>query len=418
MVLVTRPNLLEFREGARAWLEQQVPRRSDLDVETAWGQGSDSVAIFRDFTSAEEMELINNHRQWVQRKADAGFANVSWAPRWGGRGLSLVYDRVFAEEESKFAIPPFHEAIGITVGLVAPTIRAFGNDEQRERFLRRMLRTEDLWCQLFSEPGGGSDLAGATTKAERDGDAWVLNGQKVWTSGARYADWGYAICRTDSAVPKHRGLTAFVVPMDTPGVEVRPLRQITGGSSFNEVFFSDVRIPDANRLGDAGAGWRVALTTLGFERSARIDDNGRRRVQRLISLAHHLGRQDDAPIRQLVARAFSRQRLLDLTSQRAEARARNADQTPGPEGSIDKLYRTETMRVFNEAASALLGLRLVANTGEWGTFAWAEHVVGTAGARIAGGTDEIQRNILGERILGLPREPRLDRDIPFQQVPR
>jgi alkylation response protein AidB-like acyl-CoA dehydrogenase len=279
-----------------------------------------------------------------------------------------------------------------------------------------MLRTDDLWCQMFSEPGAGSDLAGLVTSAVRDGDEWVLNGQKVWTSGAQFADWGYILCRTDPSLPKHRGLTAFIVSMSAPGLEVRPLRQMTGGSSFNEVFFNDVRVPDGDRLGAPGHGWRVALTTLGFERTATGVPGGMRTVGLLMTLARRLCRDEDPVVRELLACAYCRQRISDLSDERAKAALRSGE-TPGPEGSIGKLYRSETLRAINEAASVILGPRLLADTGEWGTYTWTEHLLGTAGARIAGGSDEIQRNILGERLLGLPGEPRVDRDVPFRDVP-
>jgi alkylation response protein AidB-like acyl-CoA dehydrogenase len=238
----------------------------------------------------------------------------------------------------------------------------------------------------------------------------------VWTSGAQYADFGYALCRTDPDVPKHRGLTAFLVDMRAPGVEARPLRQMTGGSSFNEVFFTDVRVPDAMRLGEVGGGWSVAITTLGFER-AGAGGISATTADRLVATAQALGRADDPVIRQLLARAVTHQTLMGLNKRRVLARQR-AGATPGPEGSIGKLFWTEGLRLLNEVAGTILGPRLVADTGEWGTYAWSEHLLGTSGFRVAAGTDEVQRNILGERVLGLPADVRSDRDLPFRDVPR
>jgi len=410
------PSIDEFRAEARAWFASRLePRSDDGDKVVEWGRGSDSVALFHNLSAEDERALIDTQRAWLQQKCDAGMAHVSWEPEWGGRGLPLAYERVLLEEEGRFASPPTHEAVSITISLIGNTLRAVGSAEQKERFLRRAIRTEDIWCQLFSEPGAGSDLAGAEMTATRTADGWVLNGQKVWTSGAQYAAWGYALCRTDPDVPKHRGLTAFIVPMDAPGVEVRPLRQMTGGSSFNEVFFTDVHVPDDLRLGEVGAGWSVAITTLGFERGSAGGRGGV--VGRLMALAAHVGRQDDPVVRQLIAKAYTHEKLLALNVERAKSRLR-AGETPGPEGSIGKLFWTEGLRLNNHIATTLLGPRMVADTGEWGTYAWSELLLGTAGFRVAAGTDEVQRNILSERVLGMPPEPRVDRDVAFRDVPR
>lgn len=407
--------LEDFMAGARSWLDVNAERRP-VDGRIVWGQGSDSVALFQNLSYEEEKEHIEACRRWISRKADAGFANLSWDRRWGGRGLPPAYDRAFRELEGEYQVPTSHEAVGITTDLIAPTIHAVGTDDQRERFLRKMLRTDELWCQLFSEPAAGSDLAGVTTRGDRDGADWVLNGQKVWTSGAQFADWGYVLCRTDPTVAKHSGLTAFVVSMSAPGVEVRPLRQMTGGASFNEVFFTDVRVPDRDRLGDPGGGWRVALTTLGFERGSFLGATGNRTVARLIELARQLELSSDPLVRDKLARAYSRERILQWTGERVKARLRSGE-PPGPEGSIGKLYWTESLRVYNDVAMTLLGSRLAANTGEWGMYAWTEHLLGSAGYRVAAGTDEVQRNILAERVLGLPSGHRADRDVPFRDIP-
>ncbi|MEI8241080.1 MAG: acyl-CoA dehydrogenase family protein, partial [Actinomycetota bacterium] len=275
-------------------------------------------------------------------------------------------------------------------------------------------------CQLFSEPSAGSDLASLTTRATADGDEWVLDGQKVWTSGARFAQWGLAITRTDTSVPKHRGLTAFLVPFDADGVEVRPIRQMSGGANFNEVFLTGVRLPDSLRLGAVGEGWRVALTCLGFERDHSGGGGGGMvggGYHQVRAAAEHFGLTNDPVARQVLADLFVHARVAQLTNRRAAAKLK-AGQTPGPEGSLGKLMWTANMTRVSDAIAHILGPRLVADTGEWGTYAWAKHVLGAPGYRIAGGSDEIQRNIIGERVLGLPAEPRLDKDIPFADRPR
>jgi alkylation response protein AidB-like acyl-CoA dehydrogenase len=237
----------------------------------------------------------------------------------------------------------------------------------------------------------------------------VVNGQKVWSSGAAYAEFGELICRTDPSVPKHRGMTAFIVPMDAPGIAVRPIRQMSGGASFNEVFLTDVRIPDRLRLGAEGEGWKVALTTLGFERSAAASGGGSGRVggslRQVLELARHLERGADPVLRQRLARLYIDYRLLGLNAARASAAAR-AGRPPGPESSIGKLARTTAKARMSDVVTTVLGPRLTADSGEWGTYAWAEHVLGAPGYRIAGGSDEIQRNIIAERVLGLPTDPK------------
>lgn len=413
------PSLDEFRTAARAWLAERLEAKPPPE-EFRWGVGSDSVAVFHNVGQDDMRAIVDEGRRWMQERATAGYHAVSWDRRYGGLGLSGAHERAYREEESRFRGPAIHEAIGITRELIAPTIRAHGSDEQKDRFLAKMLATEEMWCQLYSEPGSGSDLAGLSTRAVRDGDEWVIDGQKVWTSGAQFAHWGYILCRTDPDAPKHRGITAFLVPMDAPGVQVRPLRQMSGGASFNEVFFDGLRIPDSLRLDAVGAGWRVAMTTLGFERSAGSGETGGKvpgKVTRLFELARHLGRADEPVVRQELARLWSHYRVHSMNLQRARAKLR-AGQTPGPEGSIGKLSNDLGNVAMTRVASLLLGARLTADSGDWGTFAWSEHVTGSPGGQVAGGTDEIQRNIIGERVLGLPKEPQVDRDIPFREVRR
>jgi acyl-CoA dehydrogenase len=254
----------------------------------------------------------------------------------------------------------------------------------------------------------GSDLAGLQTRAERDGDEWIINGQKVWTSGAQYSDIGEIICRTDPDVPKHKGLSGFIVDMRAPGVEVRPLRQMTGGASFNEVFFTDVRVPADHLLADANQGWTVALTTLMNERASIGGGGGGGGgvigSGRLVEMLRHFNRDGDPIARQRLAEVFIHSKVSSYTTLRAMEKIK-AGQLPGPEMSIAKLSLTNNLRRVSDLVSLVLGPRLIADTGEWGTYAFAELVLGLPGMRVAGGTDEIMRNIVGERVLGLPKEP-------------
>ncbi|HEX6393456.1 MAG TPA: acyl-CoA dehydrogenase family protein [Acidimicrobiales bacterium] len=394
----------EFANQARRWLETVAKHRSD-PVATGWAEGSDDVSVFHDLTEDQERLLLHEAMAWQRLKFDAGYGAISWPEEFGGLGRPAEYETAFRRVEAEFEVPPGHETFSVTVGLVAPTVREFGTEQQRQVLIPRFLRTEELCCQLFSEPGAGSDLASLSTRAERDGDSWVVRGQKVWSSGAQFSAWGELIARTDGGA-KHAGLTAFMVPMDLPGVTVRPIRQMSGGSSFNEVFLDDVRLPDRLRLGEVGQGWKVALTTLGFERAG---SGGGRSVggswEQLLALARHLGRNDDPVVRQELARCFANERVRGFVRARVEQNA-EAGGAPGPEGSIGKLLWTRSLAEISHIAGELLGPRLTADSGEWGTWAWTAHVLGAPGYRIAGGSDEIQHNIIAERVLRLPRDPR------------
>jgi acyl-CoA dehydrogenase len=285
-----------------------------------------------------------------------------------------------------------------------------------------MWRGDMIWCQLFSEPGAGSDLAGLQSRADRDGDEWILNGQKVWTSGAHYSDLGEIICRTDPDMPKHKGLTGFVVDMHAPGVEVRPLRQMTGGAAFNEVFFTDVRVHDSHRLGDVNGGWNVALTTLMNERMSIGAGGGGGGLgmasgTRLIEMVRHFGLADDGVTRQELARLYTNFQVAKYSNQRALDKIK-AGQLPGPEMSVAKLALTNNLRATAEFVAHVLGPRVQADTGEWGTFAWSRFICGEPGMHIAGGSDQVLRNIVSERVLGLPKEPGIDSKSPFRDLPR
>jgi alkylation response protein AidB-like acyl-CoA dehydrogenase len=413
-------SLDEFELQAQRWLKANAtPRRTSSSA--AWGEGSDDVSVFHDLTHDEEVSLLGRTMEWQQRKFDAGYGALGWPSEFGGADLGEEYELVFRALEEQFELPAAHETFSVTLHLIAPTIRVYGTAEQQKQWIPGFLRTSELCCQLFSEPGAGSDLAGLATKAVRDGDTWIVSGQKIWSSGAAVSQWGELICRTDPSVPKHAGMTAFVVPMDLPGITVVPIRQMSGGASFNEVFFDEVRVPDSLRLGDVGAGWKVALTTLGFERGSASSSGGASSVggswERLVALAHHMEVTADPVLRQRLAGLYTMHELRRLTALRFEAAQRNGA-PPGPEGSLGKLLWTQWLTEVGDVAAAILGPRITADTGEWGTFAWAKHLLGAPGYRIAGGSDEIQRNILGERVLGLPPEPRVDRNVAFRDVPR
>ena len=409
----------DFIAEATRWLDDNATRRTDGAGRFEWGEGDLDVAVFHNMTHDEELAHISRISDWIGRKAEHGYHAISRSPEFGGLGLSRRHAREFGRLERQYESPGRHELIGVTAGLVASTIEAVGSDALKERFLGDLLRTDVLACQLFSEPGAGSDLAGLSCRAERDGDEWVINGQKVWSSGAQFSQWGELIARTDPDVAKHKGLTAFMLPIDAPGVDVRPITQMSGGSSFCEVFFTDVRIPDDLRIGEVGAGWLVAMTTLGFERdhseSGGDGSSSGGNWTKLLATARHTGGVENPVMRDRLVQQYIRGRVESMTNRRAADLAKSG--TPGPEGSLGKLLWTEGMRTMTEIVADLLGPKLIADTGEWGTYAWGEHVLGAPGYRIAGGSDEVQRNIIGERVLGLPREPRADTG-PWKDVPR
>ena len=421
---MTAPTIDTFTEEARQWLAANATRRpeSDAHKELAWGEGEFSVSVFHALDFDDERDLIEAVKRWTKLKATRGYHAITAPVDVGGLGLDRPFARAFAQLEAEYLTPVGHEIHSVTLRLIAPTIQIYGTEEQKAQLVGSFLAAEQLCCQLFSEPNAGSDLASLGCRAVRDGDEWVINGQKVWSSGAQFSEWGELIARHDPDVVKHKGMTAFIIPLDLPGVEVRPIKQMSGGSSFNEVFLNDVRIPDSMRLGPVGEGWKVALTTLGFERDhSDAGSGGAGRVggswRQLIATAQAMDVTGDAPIRQLLMRAYIHHRIEGFVNRRA-ADMRRAGAAAGPEGSLGKLLWTEGMTMYSNVISAVLGPRLIADTGEWGTYAWGEHVLGAPGYRIAGGSDETQRNIIGERVLGLPGEPRVDKDIPWKAVAR
>ncbi|MFG2129499.1 acyl-CoA dehydrogenase family protein [Streptomyces sp. NPDC048751] len=407
------PDLDTWRTQARQWLATVLEPASGPDT-TA--EDAD-LAVFHDLPEDEERRLLERCRAYQRARFDAGYQALTLPEDKGGAGLTAAHAAIFAEEESAFDVPPSTELISVTVRLVALSVAVFGTPEQRAEHARAFLRTDLLACQLFSEPGAGSDLAALRTRARREGHTWVIDGQKVWTSGARFADYGLLLARTDPDVVKQAGITAFLVPMDAPGVEVRPIRQMSGGASFNEVFLTGVRVPDRLRVGRPGQGWEIATTTLAFERTASGSGNRRKggTFEDVLALARSLGRTDDPLVRQRLSDLYVRTALRAATVARV-ARTSAAGGRPGPEASLTKLMASDLLTRTGQVAAEVMGARITADTGEPGTFAWTQHLLGAPGYRLAGGTDQIQRNLIGERVLKLPPEPRGDR-LPFSQLP-
>jgi alkylation response protein AidB-like acyl-CoA dehydrogenase len=383
---------------------------------------------------------------WRRKLVESGWATPTWPAEWYGRGLPGWADPIVHEEFS--AIGAVGPAVGGGMGLAAPTLLAHASDDLKRRVLPRALTGEDTWCQLFSEPTNGSDLAGLATHAERDGDEWVVNGQKLWSTSAHHADLGLLLARTDPDVPKHRGISYFVLPMHQPGVEVRPVHQMNEHSSFNEVFLSDARVPADNLVGSPGDGWRIAMTTLAFERQfatvrarSTVKATGRAAeeaaaeaeeyyktyawypqragradlVQQVAELEH---RTDDPIARQEMAGLVALRRAHEWTARRAQA-ARAAGRAPGSEGSLGKLAASRVAQASARTHSLLAGADGQLRHGDsilGGVI--TEVLLSVPAQSIAGGTDEIQHNIIGEKVLDLPREPSVDRDIPYREIRR
>ena len=358
-------------------------------------------------------------RAWQAKKAEAGFAGITWPKSWGGRGGTPMQQVIYGQEELKYALPRGVFEIGL--GMCVPTVMAYADKETSERHVGPALRGETIWCQLFSEPGAGSDVAGLRTRADRDGDDWMINGQKIWTSGAHFSDWGLLLARTDPGVAKHAGLTMFFLDMKSPGVDVRRIRQISGTSNFNEVFFTDVCVPDAQRLGAVGEGWKVALTTLMHERLAVGTIGGPDfgevfELTRMIELDGAPASQN-AAVRDRLADWYVQSKGLEYTKLRAIT-ALSRGQMPGPESSIYKIISaTKLQEIANFALDLMDSGGLVSDPKTAPMRAmFQQALLYSPGGRIAGGTDEILRNIIAERVLGLPGDIRVDRDRPFNQT--
>ncbi|MBB5164009.1 acyl-CoA dehydrogenase family protein [Mycobacterium sp. AZCC_0083] len=408
---MTKPDIAIWEADVRSWLEATVGYVDDV------GHTPD-LEVFRDLTDDRETVVLQYVRSYRRARFDAGYGALTLPAEYGGAGLPASFAARFSQIERGYAVPPSTELISVTTGLVAPAVALYGSQAQRDRYLRALLRTDLLACQLFSELGAGSDLAGLTCRAESDGAGWTVHGQKVWTSGARHADLGLLLARTDPTVGKHHGITAFLVPLDSPGIAIRPIRQMSGASSFNEVFLDAVTIPDELRIGEVGQGWEVAKATLAFERQA--SGSGTRQkggtFEDLLAVARRRGRLSDPVVRQNLIDVYVLAELRTATSQRV-TQAAAAGESPGPAGSVGKLVASELLVAIGEYALELLGTDAIADHGN-GDFAWTAHLLGAPGYRLAGGTDQIQRNIIAERVLGLPPEPRPDVGRSFSELAR
>lgn len=388
-----------FRTEVKEWLAANVPTEQEL----------------------EGLSYMDQCKLWQKRKYDAGWACIRWPKQYGGRDASAIEQVIFNQEESAFDVPTGVFSIG--QGMAAPTLMTWADEEAKARYLPKLASGEEVWCQLFSEPAGGSDLAALRTKAEKDGDEWVINGQKIWTSGAHYSDFGILVVRTDPTVPKHKGLSYFYLDMKSPGVEIKPIKQISGEANFNEVYFTDVRIPDSQRLGEVGQGWQVSLTTLMNERASIGGGGSAVGFDSVFKLAQKVEIDGEPAIKNAAVRArladwYCKESGLKYTGYRSMT-ALSRGEIPGPENSIGKLVgapKTQDMASFAidllEMSGALWDEEYAAEAG-----LFQATYMGIPGLRIAGGTDEIMANIIAERVLGLPQEPRMDKGIPFNQVP-
>ncbi len=401
---IPESELEAFERRALAFLAANARRRSPAKA-TVWGEGSDSVALLEEATPEEQREQLDAIRVWRAKEFDAGFGWLSGPAEFGGGGRPPAIERRYFQLRRLFEVPP-ETAVGVSLGMVAPTILSHGTELCRRRYLARLHRVEIVACQLFSEPGAGSDLAAVQTKAVLDGDGWRISGQKVWTSGAHYSDVGEVLCRTDTGASRHGGMTVFLIDMRADGVDVRPLRQMTGGAAFNEVFLDDVWLPDDHRMGDVGGGWSVAVATLLNERASiggGAAGGGGASFERVRQLAEWAGRTSDPLVRDALTELYAGMTIARWSGRRLAA-AGAAGHATGAEGSIGKLQLTANQARIARLVGTLLGPRIAAETGEWGTYAWAEYVLSAPGIRLAGGTDEIQRNIIAERALGLPKD--------------
>ncbi len=418
--MADQPTLEAFQEEVTEFLEANAERKEATEEKKfVWGEGSDDVALFEEVDRKKEHEALARAQAWRAKRYDAGLGWIGGPSKFGGRELPQAYERVYAQTEAQYKVPD-QSFFGIGLGMVAPTILAHAQPHVQERYLPKLYRGDIVASQLFSEPGAGSDLASLQTRAVRDGDEWIITGQKVWTSGAHYSDIGEIICRTDPDLPKHKGLTGFVVDLKAPGVEIRPLRQMTGGANFNEVFFTEVRVPDDHRLGEVNQGWTVALTTLMNERAsigagATGGGMGLSNITRLTELVRHFDLDDDPLVRQRLADVYIHFQVAKYNNQRAMDKIKRGE-LPGPEMSIAKLSLTYNMWMTANFVAEVLGPRIIANTGEWGTYAWSQLLLGVPGMRVAGGTDEVMKNIVCERVLGLPKDPGIDSKTAFKDL--
>ena len=389
MDLNLTPTEQQFRDELRAWLEANLPPPFD-------GARNEE----------EKGEYFNYLRDWQRKVCEGGWAALSWPKEYGGRGAALIEQAIFQEEWARAEAPPLINVLGLS--LIGPTIIAVGTKEQKERFLPKILSAVEIWCQGFSEPNAGSDVASLSTKAVRDGDDFIVNGQKTWTSLAHASDWCLLLVRTDPAAQKHKGITALLVNMRSEGVTVRPLKQMTGESGFNEVFFSNVRVPVANVLGEINKGWHTAIATLMNERAhlgTGIYIQFKRTLDALIARARETNRSgkpasEDPVIRQKLAQAFLELEVFRLTNLRALSKMASSS-VPGPEGSILKIFWSEMNQRLQQIAMETLGPH--AQLKDFDEGRWVYSYLRARGNTIEAGTSEIQRNIVAERVLGLPK---------------
>src|SRR5579872_4268107 len=404
------PQEASFRAEAKAWISANAPRQYEDELKKS--------SLGR--TQLKGANILDVAKAWQKKKADAGWACLHWPKEYGGRGASAIERVIWQQEEGAFGKLSFTFIIGH--GMCGPTMMAYASEDQKRRYLPRLASGEDIWCQLFSEPAGGSDVAGLRTRAEKRGEEWVVNGQKIWTSGAHYSDYGILITRTDPTVPKHKGLTMFFLSMKTPGIEIRPIKQANGQSGFNEVYFTDVRLPDAQRLGEVNDGWKVSLTTLMNERLS-IGSGMSTGFPEFFDLCCRIETAnglavDDPAVRQKLATWAVRQTGLKYNGFRAiSAISRGA--TPGPENSIGKLVAGSTMQDIAMFAEELMGQAGIMTDPELAAASgrFQRMLLRSPATRVEGGTDEILRNIIAERVLGLPGDIRVDKDVPFNQIP-
>lgn len=371
------------------------------------------------------------HRAWHRKLYEAGFIGMGWPKEYGGQAARPMEQAIVGEEMARLNIPGGVNGLGI--GFIGPTLIAHGNEEQKRRYVPKILSADEIWCQLYSEPNAGSDLAGLRTKADRetfqDGEYYVVNGSKIWTSQAHLADFAVLLARTDSSVPKHKGISYFIFDMHAPGVEIRPLKQITGSAEFNEVFFTDVKVPVENLIGSEGQGWELAQTTLGFERGGSVLGrviHHRTNLQRLFQVCRTL-RGDSGPlienpvVRQKLGLMIAEVEVLYCAALRVLSRI-DKGQRPGPESSIDKLYLSEMDKRHQEIIQSILGPYGQLEEGAPAEImlhpdgvaglqdaTWTYNFLRSRAGTIYSGSSEIQKNIIGERVLGLPREARADR---------
>ena len=399
------PEEAAFRAEARDWLDAHaIPKGHPDDFSLGLWTGT-----------YDEETYIRRCQHWQRTLFDGGWAGMTWPKAYGGRGGRPIHQVIFNQEQARYGVSS--GAFMISIGMAGPTILAHGTDEQKDRFLPAMLRGDEMWCQLFSEPGAGSDLAALATRAERDGDEWVVTGQKVWTSSPDRARWGMLLARTDTGVPKHRGIGYFLLDMATPGIEVRPLRQMTGESHFSEVFLDGVRVPASNLLGEPGDGWRIAQTTLTSERSSIAGGTGAT-PEGLVALARAVGATGDPLARQRLVDAHIRYELLRFLRYRSQT-ALSQGRRPGAEASVMKLAFARYMKALTEAAIGVQGAHgLLAGDDVVDDGMWLRRFLHSPSLRIAGGSDQVQANIMGERALGLPPEPRQDKGIAFRDLAR